>query len=356
MDRNLGALEAVADAAAVPALSTYGLYYQWGRKDPMFTSNWKRNATLDLAYSGSSSAGACVSTDESIKTPTTFYYSEANGTYNWNTEEIEDLWDDSSDKTIYDPCPAGYRVPKYDASYAMWKSGSGTGWTSDAINGWFKFGEITFPYAGYASSSSISYSGKRTVIWSAKYNSVERGYCGYIRSDKDPIYNYNSYYKPYLASVRCCLIDGEVSKPEVVLTGASNVVIDGSFSEWESADAITTSNSRIKEWKFGNDANNLYFYYKILKEKIVPEEGKDAYEWDNYIYVGIDADGSIQQPVGTAVADAHVTVFGAFDGDYCYLEISIPRSAIGTLGSKIGVAHCMSYSDSGMSKVVIPIK
>ena len=207
MDRNLGALEAVADAAAKPDMCTFGLYYQWGRKDPMFTKNWTRSATLDMAYSGNSDAGVSVTTEESLKTPTTYYYSQVDGNYNWNSSEVTTLWDDgTSPKTIYDPCPAGYRVPKYDAEYAMWKYNVADGWTSDKDNGWFKYGALTFPYAGYASSSSLSYSGIRSVIWSATYKDGERGWGIYIRSDKDPIYNYHSYYKPYLASVRCAKI------------------------------------------------------------------------------------------------------------------------------------------------------
>ena len=207
MDRNLGALEAVADAAAKPDMCTFGLYYQWGRKDPMFTKNWGRSATLDIAYSGNSDAGVSVTTEESIKTPTTYYYSSVGGVYNWNSSEVETLWDDStSPKTVYDPCPAGYRVPKYNEEYAMWKYNVADGWTSDKDNGWFKYGTLTFPYAGYASGSSLSYSGIRSVIWSATYKDGERGWGIYIRSDKSPIYNYHSYYKPYLASVRCAKI------------------------------------------------------------------------------------------------------------------------------------------------------
>lgn len=207
MDRNLGALSAVKDAAEKPDMSTFGLYYQWGRKDPMFTKDWKRSASLDMAYSGNSDAGVSVTTEESIKTPTTYYYNSTNGTYNWNSSEVTDLWDDGTAKTVYDPCPAGYRVPKYDNTYAMWKYNVADGWTSDKENGWFKYGALTFPYAGYASGSSLNYSGVRSVIWSATYKDVERGWGIYIRSDKDPIYNYHSYYKPYLASVRCAVAE-----------------------------------------------------------------------------------------------------------------------------------------------------
>jgi len=197
MDRNLGAIEPVVAAESTVPVSAYGLYYQWGRKDPFFTKNWKRNATLDLAFVNP----GWVTTEVAIQNPTTWYYKNEDGKYNWNSSELTDLW--GSSKTIYDPCPEGYKVSYFDSNYAMWKYNVADGWEDNSTYGWFKYGTITFPYAGYASSSSISYAGARAVFWSATYNSIERGYAAYVRADKSPIYNYYSYYKPYLCSVRC---------------------------------------------------------------------------------------------------------------------------------------------------------
>lgn len=388
MDRNLGALEAVPDAASAPSLSMFGLYYQWGRKDPMFTSNWQRNATLDITYSGSSEAGVTVTTEESIKNPTTYYYSQEGGTYNWNSSELTDLWEDDTDKTIYDPCPAGYRVPKYDTNLAMWKYNVATGWTDDKTNGWFKYGSITFPYAGYASGSSLSYGGIRSVIWSSTYKDVERGSAIYIRSDKNPIYNYHSYYKPYLGSVRCCKIDGEVSIPEAEpAKAATDITIDGQFSDWSDGEAIAGDGSYIIEWKYGYDASNIYFYFKIPKAKInyddkelnsdgTPNEDFGYYTHKRYIYVAFDTDnnketgatpslgglkipgcealalifpwrghkddpsapsivngtdeeGWLQSPLD-ADADGNPVVQGAFDGDYALLEVALAKDKLGS--------------------------
>ena len=210
MDRNLGAIQpAVASESTVP-VEAYGLYYQWGRKDPFFTNDWKRNASTDITFVNPGT----VSTEESVQNPTVWYY---NSSENWNSSDVTTLWDDSG-KTIYDPCPEGYRTSPRNTSYAMWNysSSSGSpGWTSSSY-GWYKFGDgdpdgygnvIVFPYAGYASSKSLSYGGARNVVWGAtRYNS-ERGYGLYIRHDKvsEPsgIYNYNSYYKCYMGSVRC---------------------------------------------------------------------------------------------------------------------------------------------------------
>jgi hypothetical protein len=110
MDRNLGA------TVAMPELADYsntwkpaaGMIYQWGRKDPMMYENV-------IIY------GSCFdSVQESVTRPTEF---AAGGNY-WVSPMNEYLWQPGS-KTMYDPCPAGWRVaPKsawenivHDTSY-----------------------------------------------------------------------------------------------------------------------------------------------------------------------------------------------------------------------------------------------
>lgn len=216
MDRNLGAIQPAVAAESTVPVEAYGLYYQWGRKDPFFTKDWKRNASTDLTFVNPGT----TTTDGSVENPTVWYYhndgSTSPATNNWNSSEVTTLWDDSG-KTIYDPCPEGYKTSPRNTSYAMWNFGENgsPGWSSSSY-GWCKYGdgnpsgygnEIVFPYAGYASSSSLSYGGARAVIWGATYMTLERGYGLYIRHDKvsasTGIYNYNSYYKSYLCSVRC---------------------------------------------------------------------------------------------------------------------------------------------------------
>lgn len=292
MDRNLGALNAIPTTASSPvALSTYGLYYQWGRKDPMFTSNWGRSASSDLTYEGYNDAGVSVTIEESIKNPTTFYYDghevskdPTNYCY-WESSDNTELWKDS-EKTIYDPCPAGYRVPKYESSLAMWHYNVADGWSSDSTNGWFKYGDITFPYTGYASGSSLSYGGIRTVIWSSKYKDAERSYAAYVRHDKTPIYNYNSYYKAYLGSVRCTRIDGVVKPPVDPLTPVA-ITVDGDMSEWASVTGTETPGNVCREMKVMNDSDSLYFYLKSI-----PGARGDQLWGENagYYYIDFDLD------------------------------------------------------------------
>ena len=116
MDRNLGATSATpGDVGAL------GLLYQWGRKDPFLGSSSIHYETMADAKSTISWPSA-VSSDSSTGTisyatshPTTFitrngsnydwYYTGDSSTDNtrWTTSE--------SNKSIYDPCPAGWRVP-----------------------------------------------------------------------------------------------------------------------------------------------------------------------------------------------------------------------------------------------------
>lgn len=111
MDRNLGALS----KSSIGTLS-YGLLYQWGRKDPFPGSYTSSNARVQTT---GSSEQKYVLSDE---TTGTVAYSIANpdvyisctGFGDWLYEPDDLLWSGSNEapsKTIYDPCPAGWRLP-----------------------------------------------------------------------------------------------------------------------------------------------------------------------------------------------------------------------------------------------------
>ena len=94
MDRNLG-----ATSATPGEVGTLGLMYQWGRKDPFLgSSSFDDNVIAKSTGTWSNISGGSLTLCE--ENPTTFYTSVClpNG-----------CWE--SVKTIYDPCPAGWRVP-----------------------------------------------------------------------------------------------------------------------------------------------------------------------------------------------------------------------------------------------------
>ena len=134
------------------------LFYQFGRKDP-----FRKNASETIGSRGS--------LDAAIQKPDLFFGSSGS---DWCTSSRTDWWDagcknyNSStstasllrgNKTIYDPCPAGYRVPPDDAFTNFTTTGSNTE-TESVINspspGWYDFlisGNIYYFYTGNGSST-----------------------------------------------------------------------------------------------------------------------------------------------------------------------------------------------------------
>ena len=111
MDRNLGATSAFpGDIYAI------GLLYQWGRKDPFLgssstTESVMAKSTLDPWPSTVEPAtGGTI--EFVIANPTTFIKSDNGWYYDWLGERNDNLW--NTVKTIYDPCPPGYKVSDSD--------------------------------------------------------------------------------------------------------------------------------------------------------------------------------------------------------------------------------------------------
>ena len=122
MDRNMGAL------GSQPGLSSLGLLYQWGRKDPFIgaaevskTRSGNRMYTRlpleEKGYYWRNSSGD-MTVEASTKAPTTLIKGKITGTdyaYLWGTASGLDGEANAGNKTIYDPCPYGYRVPNVAA-------------------------------------------------------------------------------------------------------------------------------------------------------------------------------------------------------------------------------------------------
>jgi hypothetical protein len=102
MNRNLGSI----------AVGNYsrGFLYQWGRKDPFPAADGNN-------YTPYSYVPARLTSHSIVEAPITVAYAIANPTHftshsAWMTTDDyrSNLWSDT-EKTIYDPCPAGWRVP-----------------------------------------------------------------------------------------------------------------------------------------------------------------------------------------------------------------------------------------------------
>ena len=208
MDRNLGALVAVDTTAAV-SKKAYGLSYQWGRITPLVGKHFT------VSGEAIASAEGAQPIEYWIAHPTEISNGENN---NWLPTTVEDLWDNNGEKTIYDPCPVGYRVPPYDATMPLWKTankgGNDDDWVFNVEKGWFYNRTVNFiaPTCGYLDGAAGSLTREliRTCIWSAnpgEGSEVDpRGSAAFVDVSRDSgKYYYKSYFKYAGGTVRCAL-------------------------------------------------------------------------------------------------------------------------------------------------------
>jgi len=161
MDRNLGALVAAEAGEAEPDILSYGLFYTWGRKDPFPAPNVKTSG--EVKYDG-----ALMTIAESIQNPTVYVKTGGDSVKDWTTEMSNDLW--GAAKTVYDPCPAGYKVAYRDKTEPFWGGITGAaGYEFNTTYKWFKAGDpaTVFPVPGYIDQGSLERAGVRAYIWSA---------------------------------------------------------------------------------------------------------------------------------------------------------------------------------------------
>ena len=215
MDRNLGATSATpGDVGAL------GLLYQWGRKDPFLGSSSissnveaKSTITWPSAVSSDSSNGTI---DYAIEYPTTFIIRNSNNDdwyYTGSSSTDNTRW--QSSKTIYDPCPAGWRVPDGGGN-GVWSTALGSSSyfeddslydsTNSGMNFSGRFGSantIWYPASGYRYSNGggISSVGSYGYYWSAS----PRNYYAYgldVMNDAI-VHPLSSSNRPIGHSVRC---------------------------------------------------------------------------------------------------------------------------------------------------------
>jgi hypothetical protein len=210
MDRNLGATSATpGDVGAL------GLLYQWGRKDPFLGSS---------SISESIEAKSTIiwpSVVESDSSNGTIAYATANPTtfikYNWHnvdwyytgsTSTDNTRWTTSqTNKSIYDPCPSGWRTPdRFIWSNALGVSSDFFGYPYDSTNEGMNFSgklgsdqTIWYPASGrhYYFDGSLGHVGKDGYYWSASGNLL------YFSEDSGHVYPQIDYPRSYGLSVRC---------------------------------------------------------------------------------------------------------------------------------------------------------
>ena len=106
MDRNLGAMAGLPDEEDFNQENkdTWGLYYEWGRKDPQ----------QDQGKYGKISTGP-VEIAKTVKNPDRYYKSPEGKFDAWyDVDEVPAIWDDVTLMKKYNPAPKGWTVPSAD--------------------------------------------------------------------------------------------------------------------------------------------------------------------------------------------------------------------------------------------------
>ena len=173
MDRNLDALS--TDPA--DGENTYGMFYQWGRKDPFtrndvvanMIANTSRRFKAAIWYPQRPySEQGCIAGN---------WYEFLNN-YLWgNPDYAKSHYLKDLKKTIYDPCPLGYMVPPAN-TFLILEDKTRSVYTDEGIYVHGDYGQINFfPWAGRTYRDSDT-SGRELAFWhssAGRWNAVEDG-------------------------------------------------------------------------------------------------------------------------------------------------------------------------------------
>ena len=233
LDRNLGATRADRGAGEEWRESA-GFRYQWGRKDPFRQEGYNR-------------LGVQLTLDETVLYPTSYITNYDQ----WMSELNQNLWS-TSQKTIYDPCPVGYRTPVTD----VWRGFTTNGENADRISkinasgtfdhGWNFVYDESGNTAWYPTTNDTNIWGDwyesdvQAYLWSANSNESQNPYAYYfnfyynIYSD-NPDFDCWVRFKDHqhgmgnALAVRCMKDEGHVdtSYPTVKITSISEVSSTG---------------------------------------------------------------------------------------------------------------------------------
>ncbi len=211
MDRNLG-----ATSATPGSVGALGLLYQWGRKDPFIGSYTISSSDQAQATGLWNSVSSAQSIDYAISNPTTYIYL----THDWCSDSTSETTDGiyrwkNGKKTMYDPCPVGYRVPNgYENDF--WKIAFPGSTISDVAQWDSSYRGVTIPLNGNTNSAwypsagyrdydfgKVGQSGSMGIFWTASsYKESTDSYSKEFTQYYDIVYDFVRY-RCDGCSVRC---------------------------------------------------------------------------------------------------------------------------------------------------------
>lgn len=178
----------------------YNWFYQWGRPTPMLPQsdyNSNTNATNYGVKTFAVSPAKASTYGAGIQNPQMFY-SSSSSPFNWfGTASYYNLWDAKcvstgmSDnnvvKTVYDPCPPGFKMPNGETFTYFSKTNA----VGSFKNGWYfkrNSSDITgvfFPASGYRKyqNGMLGNVGSRGYVSYSAANSQDKAYELYLDSD-----------------------------------------------------------------------------------------------------------------------------------------------------------------------------
>lgn len=225
LDRNLGATDTTPGSA-----EAYGMYYQWGRKDPFYGGDKtetsattfaeaKANTIVNPAYEALvwNFNKTTTTAADAAAHPMTFFHNAVGTGYNWLATPKATLW--GAAKTLNDPCPVGYKVPaaaawdnfssgnKYIAGVSAWDSANrGMTYTYNGQTAWYP----AQGYRNYSTGSIVGIGGSTGgsgSYWASDVASAKSCFYWFrspISSSSGEINNTLDKERSYGYAVRCC--------------------------------------------------------------------------------------------------------------------------------------------------------
>ena len=167
------------------------VYYQWGRKDPFRGSDITRANSTVISDEGQAPLYLSI---QNPSTPILYYVSNYDGddTYDWTSDHYNVLWNarystqqvnTPVEKSVYDPCPYGFRAPRGLKTFEIFSTLPNMGYYSLSRGGY---------YWNYYVSVTHNSSNSSKYYWTSRANNSDEASSWYGYSVSATNYKYNT--------------------------------------------------------------------------------------------------------------------------------------------------------------------